>query len=128
MEAPVHWSYAAKKLNAKEAVVFIKATIDEGWHIYSQKMAGGGPVKTSFNFNPSSSYGLTGTTVEPKPLTRYEDSFNMDVSFFENVVIFQQKIALKKQSAAVTGTLTYMTCNDEKCLPPETVNFEIPIK
>jgi hypothetical protein len=32
IETPVKWSYAAKKINSKEAVVFIKATINDGWH------------------------------------------------------------------------------------------------
>jgi hypothetical protein len=30
---PVHWSYGAKKISSTEAVVFIKATIDNGWHV-----------------------------------------------------------------------------------------------
>jgi hypothetical protein len=33
---PVKWSYGAKKISATEAVVFIKANIDGGWHLYSQ--------------------------------------------------------------------------------------------
>jgi hypothetical protein len=32
---PVHWNYAAK-IRAQEAVIFLKATMDPGWHIYSQ--------------------------------------------------------------------------------------------
>ena len=47
---PVHWSYAAKRTGKNEAVVFIKATIDDGWHIYSQTVKDGGPIKTSFTF------------------------------------------------------------------------------
>ena len=29
--------------------------------------------------------------------------------------------------AAVKGQLEYMTCNDKKCLPPEDVDFSIPL-
>lgn len=47
---PAEWSYAAKKINSTEAVVFIKATLAGGWHIYGQHIADGGPVKTSFSF------------------------------------------------------------------------------
>lgn len=36
---PVKWSYAAKRINSKEAIVYLKATIDNGWHIYSQNIA-----------------------------------------------------------------------------------------
>jgi hypothetical protein len=42
---PVHWSYAAKKISSTEAVVFIKCTIDDGWHVYSQTVKEGGPER-----------------------------------------------------------------------------------
>lgn len=125
---PVRWSYGVKKLNAKEAVVFIKATIDEGWHLYSQHIEEGGPVKTTFTFPASKDYTLNGSTREPKPIVRMESAFNMQVAFFEKSVIFQQKIKLKKQQTTVKGSVEYMTCNDEKCLPPDTQSFSIPIK
>jgi len=35
IEAPVKWAYAAKRISSTEAVVFLRATIDDGWHIYS---------------------------------------------------------------------------------------------
>ncbi|WP_205513281.1 protein-disulfide reductase DsbD domain-containing protein [Longitalea arenae] len=125
---PVRWSYGAKKINATEAVVFIKATIDEGWHLYSQHVSEGGPVKTTFSFPASKDYTLNGATQEPKPIVRMESAFNMQVAFFEKSVIFQQRIKLKKLQTTVKGSVEYMTCNDEKCLPPDTQSFSIPIK
>jgi hypothetical protein len=50
---PVTWSYAAKKTSKNEATVFLKATIQPGWHIYSQYLKEGGPIPTSFTFTPS---------------------------------------------------------------------------
>jgi hypothetical protein len=125
--APVHWSYAAKKISSTEAVVFIKGTIDDGWHVYSQSVKEGGPVKTTITFTPSASYTLLGKTMEPTPITRNEKVFNMDVSFFEKSVIFQQKVKFKKGKIIVKGTLEYMTCNDKQCLPPEDIEFSIPV-
>ena len=125
---PVHWSYAAKKISKDEAVVFMKATIDEGWHVYSQTVKDGGPVKTTFTFPGSKTYTLIGKTIEPTPITRNEKVFNMEVGFFEKEVIFQQKIKLKASQVTVKGTLEYMTCNDHQCLPPEDVEFSIAVK
>ncbi len=128
IESPVKWSYAAKKLSNTEAVVFLKATIQDGWHIYSQDVKDGGPIKTSFTFLPSKEYSLVGKTSEPAPATKYEDAFKMNVSYFEKSVIFQQKIKLKSPNAsAVKGKLEYMTCNDRKCLPPEDLDFSVPL-
>lgn len=125
---PVKWSYAAKRTSKTQAVVFIKATIDQGWHLYSQHVGEGGPVATSFTFAPSKDYTLVGKTTEPTPVTRYEKSFSMNVSYFEKSVVFQQKINLKANQTAVKGKLEYMVCNDKQCLPPDEVDFSIPVK
>ncbi|HVW14403.1 MAG TPA: protein-disulfide reductase DsbD domain-containing protein [Mucilaginibacter sp.] len=128
IEHPVKWSYAAKRLGNDEVVVFLRATIQDGWHIYSQNVKDGGPIKTSFTFAPSKEYMLVGKTAEPAPKTKYEDAFSMNVSYFENTVTFQQKIKLKSPKVtAVKGQLEYMTCNNKKCLPPEDVDFDIPL-
>ncbi|QJD97119.1 sugar transporter [Mucilaginibacter robiniae] len=128
IETPVKWSYAAKRISATEAVVAIRANIDAGWHIYSQHVKDGGPVATEFTFPASKSYTLVGTTNEPKPVTKFEPTFKMDVSYFENSVVFQQRIKLKTAGATVVkGKVEYMTCNDHKCLPPDDVEFSIPV-
>jgi hypothetical protein len=95
MLQPVKWGYAARNTGPNEAVIFLKATIDAGWHVYSQFVKEGGPVKTTIHFNPSKAFTVVGNTIEPKPVTRMEKAFGMDVIFFENSVVFQQKIKLK---------------------------------
>jgi uncharacterized protein YxeA len=47
---PVKWTVASKKLNNKKLLVYVKATIQDGWHIYSQNVKDGGPIPTSFQF------------------------------------------------------------------------------
>ncbi|WP_420154226.1 protein-disulfide reductase DsbD N-terminal domain-containing protein [Siphonobacter sp.] len=125
---PVQWSYAAKKTSPTEAVVYLKATIDPGWHVYSQHVKEGGPVATSFKFSPGA-YVLQGPTQEPTPITKLEKVFGMEVSYFEKQVIFQQKVKLTgKTPLTVKGTLEYMVCDDKQCLPPEEVSFTVPVK
>lgn len=125
---PVKWSYAAKKTAPGLAVVFLKATIEKGWHIYSTKQPDGGPVKTSFEFLPSQAYVLDGGIEEPTPLSKTDKTFTMQVFYFEKTVVFQQKIKLKAPNAVIKGKLNFMVCNEQKCLPPEDVVFTIPIK
>jgi hypothetical protein len=53
----------------------------------------------------------------------------MNVDFFKHSVIFQQKIKLKGPvPVEVKGTLEFMTCNDQKCLPSADVDFTITVK
>lgn len=125
---PVTWSYAAKRTGSTEATVYIKAAIEEGWHLYSQNVKEGGPVKTTFTFPSSSAYTIVGKTIEPKPITKFESTFKMDVSYFQNSVVFQQKVKLKGKNVAIKGSVEFMVCNDKQCLPPELVEFSIPVK
>jgi len=128
IENPVHWAYAAKRISATEAVVFLRATIDPEWHIYSINQKDGGPVKTSFKFSPSKDFVVDGKASEPTPATKFEKAFGIDVSYFEKTVTFQQKIKLKSAGATVVkGSVEYMTCNDRKCLPPDDVDFTITV-
>ncbi len=128
IEAPVKWAYAAKRISPTEAVVFLKATIQPGWHIYSQNVKEGGPIKTSFTFSPSKDFTLVGKAIEPKPFTKFEKAFKMNVTYFEKEVVFQQKIKVKSPNAiTVKGKLEYMVCNDLKCLPPEEVSFTVAV-
>jgi len=125
---PVKWSYAAKKTRNDDAVVFLKTEIEDGWHIYSTRQKDDGPVKTSFTFKPLTGYSLQGKISEPMPVTKYEPSFAMNVHYFERSAIFQQKIKLKQTQVEVKGQLKFMVCNDQKCLPPEDLDFNILVK
>lgn len=128
IETPVTWSYAQKKVSKTEAIVYIKATIQDGWHIYSQTVKPGGPVKTTIKFNPSKDYTVVGTTTEPKPVSKFEKVFDMNVGYFEKSVLFQQKIKLNKPATTVSGTIEFMVCDESKCLPPDEIKFSVQVK
>lgn len=83
---PVKWSYASKRINDNEGIVFIKATMGKGWHIYSQTAPDGGPEATSFSFSASNDYKLKGKTSEPEPITRFEKAREVFLSLW--IIIF----------------------------------------
>ncbi|MBE9598458.1 protein-disulfide reductase DsbD N-terminal domain-containing protein [Pedobacter sp. MC2016-24] len=124
---PVKWSYAAKKTSDTEATILLKAEIEDSWHIYSAYQKDGGPLKTSFKFSPSKAYILVGKITEPKPLSVFDKNFGIQVDYFEKTVTFQQKIKLKAKQTTVKGKLEFMACTKSQCLPPDEVNFSIPI-
>ena len=124
---PVKWSYAAKKVNAKEAVLFIRATIDKGWHIYSIDQPDGGPRATVFTFSLADGYELKGKITEPKPHKAFDNNFKIEVLSHEKQVVFQQRVALKTNKQTIKGKVEFMVCNDHQCLPPDEVAFEIPV-
>ena len=129
IERPVTWTFAAKPGAAGEVTLTATATIAGDWHIYSQFIEDGGPVPTSFEFAPSPGYELVGKVAEsPVPVKAFEKAFNMNIAYFPKRAVFSQKIRLKAPQTTVKGTVTFMVCNDEKCLPPDEQEFTIEVK
>ena len=59
--------------------------------------------------------------------TEYDPNFDMELSFFEKEATFTQKVKLSEKGAKIKGELTFMVCDDSKCLPPEYVPFEFEV-
>lgn len=128
IHTPVKWSVASKKISATEAVIFVKATIEQGWHIYGLNVPDGGPISTSFSFSPAKTYSLNGKVAAPAPQTKYEDVFKMNVSYYSKEVVFQQKVKINGKQATVKGTVEFMACDKSQCLPPDEYSFNVTIK
>ncbi len=129
MVNPVHWSFKADMISKKEAVLTFTADIDDKFHLYSQNIPDGGPVPTSFRFDPSDAYALEGKVEEvSEGETLFDKSFNMKLKVFSHQAIFRQKIKLLKEGPVkVTGTLEFMSCDDSRCIPPKEVDFSFDL-
>jgi thiol:disulfide interchange protein DsbD len=127
---PVSWNFSSKKINDKEFELQLTATIQQGWHLYSQTQPEDAIAQpTSFNFNKNPLLDLNGKVKEVGKMEKYKDE-KLDISAnqYSNKVVFVQRVKMKgKAKTAVTGKLEFQTCNDEKCLPPKTVNFSIAL-
>jgi thiol:disulfide interchange protein len=126
---PVKWTFSSKKINDSTANLSLKATLDKGWHVYSQNITGEGPVPTTFTFDKSKDYKLVGNVYEPKGTEEYDPNFEMKLVFFSNSVTFVQQVKILSTKAfTVKGLLNYMTCDNKQCLPPEDVEFSFNIE
>lgn len=126
---PVKWSYGVEQGNDMECTLVLTATIEKGWHLYSQFIGNDGPIPTSFQFEKSKNFTLLGGVTEGKPIEEYDKNFEMTLKFFANKAVFKQKIKLlTKKDFVAKGSLEFMVCDDHKCLPPEVIEFAIPVK
>jgi thiol:disulfide interchange protein DsbD len=127
---PVQWAFSSKKISADRYEVHLTATIEKGWHIYSQTTPDGGPVPTSIEYLKNPLFTLDGTTKEVGKMEQHnEPLFGVDVKQFSNKVDFVQVVKLKSKAKTVlNGSIEFMTCNDHECLPPKAIKFSIPVK
>ncbi len=129
IENPVKWTYTAKKISADTYELHITATIASKWHIYAQDIPEGGAVPTSFVFDKNPLLKTDGKVLEVGKMEKsYNKDFKMNLKYYSNKVDFVQKVKLKTAVSTIAkGKLTFMVCNDEKCLPPKDVTFAIKI-
>jgi thiol:disulfide interchange protein DsbD len=125
---PVQWSFRTEKLNDSEYNLIFSATIDEGWHIYSQNIKGKGPVPTSLTLEANSKMELIGKAVESTsaPANRSEGmdkTFNMKLIKFKKDYTLTQKVKLSDTTQAIKGFVNFMSCDKDKCLPPKAIDF-----
>jgi len=126
---PVRWSFSAKQLKPDEVQLIFKAKIDKTWHLYSQNIKPDGPVPTSFTFEKSKNYKLTGKVIEPKAIEENDPNFGMVLKYFANEAVFTQKIkVLSPTDFKIKGFVEFMCCDDKQCLPPNEVDFSFSIK
>jgi len=126
---PIKWSFKTEQKNPGEATLLLIATAEKGWHIYSQDIPEGGPVPTTFSFEKSPDFELTGKVLEQKPVEENDPYFNMTLKYFADRAVFRQKIRiLATKDFVVKGVVNFMCCDDKQCLAPEDVEFEFSVK
>ena len=125
---PVKWTFTAIKKSDKQYEVVASATIDAPWHMYSQFVSGG-PIPTTFTFSKNPLIQLAGKTKEKGKLQKmYDKNFKTELSFFSDKVDFIQTVNLKVASKTnLVGMVEYSICNDDRCLPPAKVSFEVAL-
>ena len=128
VENPVSWNFTATRKSAKEYEIHMKATVQGNWHIYSQN-CGNGPEPTSFEFSKNPIVTLKGKPSEKgKMESMYDPNFKSTLKFYNNEVDFVQKLVKKSVAKTVIkGNVTFMVCNDRKCLPPKTIPFDVKL-
>jgi len=128
---PVSWSFTSKKVSDKVYEVTLVASIQPGWHLYSQSQPEDAIAQpTSFSFNNNPLLNFDGNVKEVGKLEKYrDDKLDVSANQYSNKVEFVQVVKLKgKAKTAVTGKLEFQTCDDKKCLPPKTIPFTIALK
>ena len=121
---PVKWSTSVEKISDTEYKLISKATIEDGWHLYSQSVPKDGPIATSFTYDDANgAFNIVGNTIEEEGHTISDPIFNMEIKFFENNARFEQTVEVLGDKTSLEAFVEFMVCNDEKCLPPTEVDL-----
>lgn len=118
-EATAKWSVSSKAVSGDVFELTFKASIEDGWHIYT--------IDHEYNpivieFTPSEGYSLEGGLNQ---VTKPSD-FQGEKVFFDFVTL-TQRVKLTGNEATVTGEVFWSGCNDRFCAAPESWEFSMPL-
>lgn len=128
-QSPVKWSFAVRDAGNCEVDLIYTATINDGWYTYSQYLeSDAGPVPTSFTYKEGAHFKLEGKNKESgDKFTIFDKVFEMNLTKFKHNAVFTQRIKVADPSKPIVGYLSFMTCNDEMCLPPVDLDFKFDV-
>ncbi len=127
---PVKWTFAARKAKDNVYEVRMEARIQPGWSMYSQGTPDGGPFPTKVTFGKNTNVLYGGKVREAGQLKKkYEEVFGVDVHYYTDSVTFVQLVKRKQGiPTTLSGTVEFMACDAEQCLPPEEVAFAVELR
>lgn len=127
---PVSFQFKANKRAPGIYEMVITADIAKPWHMYSQSTPSGGPIPTKITFNKNPLIIKEGKLSEKGKMEKINDKvFGVQVFYFSGKVIYSQVVKVKGLvSTNITGTVSYMVCDDTQCLPPTKKTFDIKLQ
>ncbi len=127
---PVKWTFDSNQVGPDEYELIYKADIEDPWKVYSQFTSEGGPVPTTITYENGNEEKI-GDGVELGDKKQGMDKmFGVDVIAFTSKKPFyiKHRVKILDPNKPIRGYLTFMTCNDETCLPPTDVDFKFTFK
>lgn len=118
-EATAKWSVSSKVVSENVYELTFKASIVDGWHIYTVDHA---YYPISIEFASDQGYSLVGGLNQ---VTKPSD-FQGEKVFFDSVTL-TQRVKLTGSEATVTGEVSWSGCNDRFCAAPESWEFSVPL-
>lgn len=127
---PVTWTFTSKKLPNGNFEIHMTATMEKGWHLYSQTQPEDAiAMPTTFAVASNPLIEVVGKIREEGKLEKFHDKeLDLSANQYSKTVNFVQTVKLRGRTKTnFSGSVEYQTCDDKKCLPPKTVNFKVAL-
>ena len=124
---PVSWQFSQNKISENKVELQFTASIDEGWHLYSQDIEESPPA-TTFSFIINGDTSII-RVEEPESIQEYDPNFDMILKYFKDEVVFKYNIDISNlKNHTIDGYIDFMLCDEAQCLPPDYMEFSFEVK
>ena len=121
----VSWDTEWEELGDAQYRLIFNASIEEGWHIFSQYSPEGGSQPAFFEFIETEAYQRIGPVIEPTPEAYYNDVFEVTEQIFTEKVRFEQVVEVYDLTKPIEITLYYQVCKELCISASEDFVFQI---
>ncbi|RYD44788.1 MAG: hypothetical protein EOP83_31150, partial [Verrucomicrobiaceae bacterium] len=128
---PAKWSGSIEPANPRpgaRAELVLKATIEKGWHLYSQTNIPDGPFPTEIKSEKGEVVAEVGKPTQADPHKELDKNFGKEVEFYADSAEFRIPIRISKTAkgaSTASATVKYQTCDDRQCMPPLEKKIEV---
>lgn len=124
---PVRWSQKIVMTGDKTGEVVFTATIESGWHMYSNDVDPEiGPTPLSVSYPMLKGVRLNGG-LRPSmaPHAEMDDMFEAELKWWTGDVTLRQAFTATDPEFTIAGNITYSACNNQNCIPPTKSSFSL---
>lgn len=124
-EEPITWTLSTDAKSVTANSVFeakLTAKLGAGWYLYSTTQPPGGPNATKIEIKEP--FKLTDKIKADPPKKKFDNNFRMETEFYKEKAEFGLPIQAGSDVKELVVAVTFQLCNDEVCLPPDTVELK----
>jgi thiol:disulfide interchange protein DsbD len=129
IKKPVKWTAKTEKISDTEFNLVMNATIEEGWHMYSQFTPDDGPLPIVLTFkNQKGNFELVGKAKESPYQKHFNTDFGVDEYFFENKATLTQKVKItNSKTDKIVVNIDFQACLNSCVNDNKDLTFDLPV-
>ena len=129
IKKPVKWTAKTEKISDTECNLIMSATIENGWHMYSQFTPDGGPLPLVLTFKDiKGNYELLGKAKESSYKKEFNKDFGVDEYYFESKATLTQKIKITNpKNNRIVVNIDFQACQNQCIEDKVDLVFDIPV-
>ncbi len=129
IKKPVKWTSKTEKISDTEFNLVMTASIEEGWHMYSQFTPEGGPLPLVVTVkNQKGNFELIGKAKESAYKKEFNKDFEVDEFYFEGTATVSQKVKIiNPKTSKIFVNLDFQACQNQCINDKVDLTFDIPV-
>ena len=109
----VTWTFSTKTLSSGNVAIYFKATIPQGYRLYSPNNPSGASQPLKINLDESDDYSRVSKVIEvQEPEEHYNPAFKVTEKFFTQKASFKVIVKPLTDSFTVTGDIKGQACTE----------------